>query len=59
MGANSTQALGVTMFLAAFVIMAAAMASDGNLLLLLLSIVILAVAVGIFRKAKPWEGVEP
>lgn len=55
MGANSTQALGVTLFLLSFVVMAGAMAMGGNLPLLLLSLVILAVSGGVFLRAKPWE----
>jgi hypothetical protein len=58
MGANSTQALGITLFLVAFTVMAAAMAMGGNLPLLLVSIAILAASAGIFRKAKPWEDIE-
>ncbi len=58
MGANSTQALGVTLFLLAFVVMAAAMAMGGNLALLLTSVAILAVSAGILLKAKPWEELE-
>ena len=59
MGANSTQALGITLFLVSFTVMAAAMAMGGNLPLLLVSIAILAASAGIFRKAKPWEDLEP
>lgn len=55
MGANSTQAAGVLIFLLAFVILAAAMAAGGNLFLILTAVAALAVAAGIFLRAKSWE----
>jgi high-affinity Fe2+/Pb2+ permease len=58
MGANSTQALAVIVFLIAFTVMAGAFAMGGNWPLLILSFVILVVAAGIFLKAKPWEEIE-
>ena len=58
MGANSTQALATAAFLLAFVLMAGAFAMGGNLPLLAISIVVLAVSAGLFLKAKPWEEME-
>ena len=58
MGANSTQALAITMFLLAFTFLAGALAADGNLLLLLAFLVALIVSVSLFLKAKPWEHME-
>lgn len=58
MGANSTQALGVTLFMLAFVTMGAAMAMGGNLALLLTSVAVLAVSAAVLLKAKPWEELE-
>ena len=55
MGANRTQAVGVTSFLAAFVFIAAGMAAGGNLLLILLGLVLLGISFAVFLKAKPWE----
>jgi hypothetical protein len=55
MGANSRQALGVALFLAAFVVLAAAMAARGSAVLLLIALVALAASAGIFMKVKPWE----
>jgi len=55
MGANSTQAVGVLVFLLAAVILAAGMAAGGSLGLILLSLVPLGVSVLVFRKARPWE----
>jgi hypothetical protein len=58
MGANPTQALGLAVFLISFVIISAALAMGGSLLLILLGIVLLGVAFGILLKAKPWEHIE-
>ncbi len=58
MGANSTQALGVALFLVAFVVLAAAMAMGGNPALLAISMTILAVSAGVLLRAKSWEEVE-
>lgn len=55
MGANPTQALGVSVFLISFVFIAAGMAAGGNLLLILLGLVLIGVSLGISLKAKPWE----
>jgi hypothetical protein len=58
MGANSTQALGVTLFLIAFVIIAAAMAAGGSILLLVTGLAVLMGSAAVFMKAKPWENRE-
>ena len=54
MGANRTQALGLLAFLIAFVLVAGG-AAGGGLLLIIVGLVVLAVSLGIFLKAKPWE----
>ena len=54
MGANSTQALGILVFLLAFVLVAAAMAG-GGLLAAAGAVVLLAVSIFLFLKCKPWE----
>jgi hypothetical protein len=54
MGANSTQALGVTLFLIAFVFIAASMAA-GGVLLLVVGLALLLGSAAAFLKAKPWE----
>ncbi len=55
MGANRTQAVGVSLFFAAFVLIAAGMAAGGSVLIILLGLVLLAVSFALFVKAKPWE----
>jgi len=57
MGANSTQAVGVSAFLIAFTLIAAGTAG-GGIILSLVGVVLLAVSLGLFRKAKPWEEAE-
>ena len=58
MGANPTQAQGVGLFFIAFVLIAAGLAADINFLYLLLGLVLLAAAIVLFLKCKPWEQVE-
>jgi hypothetical protein len=55
MGANPTQAHGVVLFLIAFTLIAAGLAMNVGVILLLLGLVALAVSIGLFLKAKPWE----
>ena len=55
MGANPTQAQGLTLFLLAFVLIAAGLASGGNMLYILIGLGLLAAACGLFLKCKPWE----
>jgi hypothetical protein len=54
MGANPTQAQGLVLFLIAFVCLAVALAT-GNLLFVALFAALLAGAVVLFLKCKPWE----
>jgi len=55
MGANSTQAAGLLVFLLAFVVLAADLASGGNLVLSALGLGMLGLSAGIFLRARPWE----
>ena len=57
MGANSTQAVAVTAFLIAFTLITAGIAA-GGMIVSLVGVVLLAVSLGVFRKAKPWEEAE-
>ena len=54
MGANPTQAIGITLFLIAFVSLAGAMAG-GGILYLLGFLVLVGVSIAMFLKCKPWE----
>lgn len=54
MGANTTQAIGVTLFLIAFVSLAGAMAG-GGILYILGFLILLGISCAIFMKCKPWE----
>ena len=55
MGANSTQAQAVALFLVAFVAIAAGLAADINYLYVLIGCALLAASIGLFVKCKPWE----
>ena len=57
MGANSTQAVGLTAFLIAFTLISAGIATS-QILISLVGVILLAVSLGVFRKAKPWEEAE-
>jgi hypothetical protein len=57
MGANSTQAVGLAIFLVAFTLIPAGIAG-GGILVSLIGVVLLAVSLGVFLKARPWEEVE-
>jgi uncharacterized membrane protein len=57
MGANSTQAIGLTAFLIAATLIAAGIAG-GGVVVSLVGVVLLAVSLGVFRKAKPWGEAE-
>lgn len=57
MGANPKQAMGILVFLVAFVLIAAA-AALGSILLGLLGVAVLAASIAIFLKAKPLEYIE-
>ena len=54
MGANSTQAAGVTFFLMAFVLLAGAFAG-GGIIFYIGALVTLGVACSFFLKCRPWE----
>ena len=55
MGANSSQAVAITIFLIAFVLLAGAMAGGGAILAI--GFLVLAGISGFFfLKCKPWEG---
>jgi hypothetical protein len=55
MGANPTQALGVVLFFTGFTAMAAGLAMDTSFLLLIAGLALMAVAVVLFLRCKPWE----
>jgi hypothetical protein len=55
MGANSTQAQALVLFLAAFVFISAGLAADINYLWLIVGIALLAGSAVLFLKCKPWE----
>jgi hypothetical protein len=55
MGSNSTQAIGVTLFLAAFALVSAGFMAGGSALLILLGIAALGGSSAVLFKAKPWE----
>jgi len=58
MGANPTQAAGVTLFLVAFVFVGLAAFSGGSILWLILAAALLVGSALLFLKAKPWEDAE-
>lgn len=58
MGANSTQAQGVALFLIGFACISAGLAADINYLFAGLGVAFLAGAVALFLKCKPWEHTE-
>jgi hypothetical protein len=55
MGANPTQAQAVVLFLVAFTLIAAGLAADVNVILMLLGLASLAAAIVLFLRCKPWE----
>jgi hypothetical protein len=57
MGANPTQAVGVTVFLLAFTALAGAIYA-GSFLLYLVAVAFLAGSIAIFRRIKPLEQAE-
>ena len=54
MGANSTQAVAITIFLIAFVLLAGAFAG-GGIILAIGFLVLLGISGFFFMKCKPWE----
>ena len=55
MGSNSTQGVGVMLFLTAFTFVSWGLFADGNFLYLGIGLVGLAASFALFVKAKPWE----
>lgn len=55
MGSNSTQALGVTLFLVGFTSIASGLAMGGNGLLIALGVAAVGSSLVVFYKIKPWE----
>lgn len=55
MGANSTQAFAVLLFLAGFVILAAGMSMGGSTPLMFFALFFLAGSAWLFLRARPWE----
>ena len=55
MGANSTQAQAVALFLIAFTLIAAGFAADISILLVGLGLATLGGSCMLFLKCKPWE----
>jgi hypothetical protein len=58
MGANSTQAQAIALFLVAFVFISAGLAADINYLWVVVGLALLAGSAGLFMKCKPWENKE-
>jgi len=58
MGANTTQAQAVTLFLVAFICVAGSFAANMSWLLLILGFALLAASAVLFLKCKPWENRE-
>jgi len=54
MGSNPTQAIGITLFLIAFVLLAGAMAG-GGILYGVGFLILLGISIAMFLKCKPWE----
>jgi len=55
MGANSTQAQGLLLFLVAFVLIAGGLAANIGYLFLLVGLVLLGASIALFLKCKPLE----
>jgi hypothetical protein len=55
MGANSTQAQALALFLAGFVSASAGFAAGGNIIWILLGLVLIGASGALFVKCKPWE----
>ena len=55
MGANSTQARGISLFLVAFVLICAGLTSGGSIILLAAGLALLVFSFTVFLKCKPWE----
>jgi 1,4-dihydroxy-2-naphthoate octaprenyltransferase len=55
MGANPTQAQALVLFLVAFICIAGSFAANLNWMLMIIGLVVMAAAIALFLKAKPWE----
>ena len=55
MGANSTQAQGLALFLIAFIMIAGGLAENVSYLYILLGLLSLGASIALFLKCKPWE----
>jgi hypothetical protein len=55
MGANPTQAYGVALLFIALTLIAAGLAQNVSVILVLLGFVALAASIAMFLKCKPWE----
>ena len=55
MGANSTQAQGLALFLIGFILIAGGLAANISYLYLLLGLLSLGASIALFLKCKPWE----
>jgi len=55
MGANSTQAAALLLFLLAFTLIAAGIAAYTNYIALIAGLAVLAGSIMLFLKCKPWE----
>ena len=55
MGANSTQAQALVLFLIAFVLIAGGFAANIGYLYILLGLLFLSASTALFLKCKPWE----
>lgn len=55
MGANSTQAGALLLFLVAFTLIAVGLAADISYIALLAGLAVLAGSIMLFLKCKPWE----
>jgi hypothetical protein len=58
MGANSTQAQAVALFLAGFTSTTAGFAAGGSIIWIVLGLILIGVASALFIKCKPWEHTE-
>jgi hypothetical protein len=54
-GANSTQAQGVALFLIGFTLLSAGIARGFSILLIAGGVILLGVSIVLFQKCKPWE----
>ena len=58
MGANSTQAQGSVLLFVSLTLIAAGLAQNISIILVLLGLVALAGSIGLFLKCKSWENQE-